>query len=145
MVQQRASARRAAADLAECEALVARITALRDKPAVASAEALDVRALGQRIEAASQEANLAESALQGVSPQTARRLKDSPYLRKPTTIVLNRVSLPQLTTFLYRLTRGSNLRVRSLRLSAPRGDVDSGAWNAEVTLTYLIYEPAERT
>jgi hypothetical protein len=144
MQHQRQLAQYAADDLAKCQALAKRIETLRGQPAVASAEAMGVQELGQRIEKASSRASLGDSALKGVFPQAARRVGDSPYMQKPTAVTLRRVSLKQLTTFLHDLTEGSGLKVRNLRIRAPRGEQGEGQWNAEATLTYLIYQPPDQ-
>jgi hypothetical protein len=143
MLGQRSSAQQAANDLAECEHLAAGIKLLRDKPAVASTEAMGVQELGKRLEAASGKAAIAQSSVRGVSPQNAHRVGDSPYLVKPTALALKGVSLSQVATFLYHLTSDAGLSVRDLRLRAGRADDAGGVWDAEVTLTYLIYSPAK--
>jgi hypothetical protein len=97
--------------------------------------------LGQRTEAALQKAQVAATALEGVYPQTVRPVGDSPYLQKPTVLALKGVTLRQLTSFLVALTDGSGLTVKDLRLRIPHGDAARDLWDAEVTLTCLIYEP----
>lgn len=144
MMQQRQQAQDAAADLAECQMLVRRIEALREAPTVASAEAMGVQEFGEHIEAASRLANFDPSALRGVFPQAAQRVGDSPYLRKPTAITLRHVPLHDLVTFLYHISGDTGLMVRDLRLRTPHAEAPEDVWDAEVTLTYLIYEPAER-
>jgi len=51
-------------------------------------------------------------------------------------------TLGQLAAFLFHLTDGSGLSVRDLRLSIPRAADASSLWDAEATLTYLIYAPS---
>lgn len=143
MFSQRDGTQQASDDLAACKELTAAILSQRDKPAVASAEAMGVQELGKRIEAASGRAQVPASSLEGVVPQTAHRVGDSPYLRKATSLSLRGVSPRQVATFLYCLTDESGLSVRDLRLSTPHGGGAGGAWDAEATLTYLIYSPAK--
>jgi hypothetical protein len=143
MLAQRDAAQHASDDLAACRELTATILSQRDKPAVAAAEAMGVQELGKRIEAAFGMAQIASSSLGGVDPQTAHRVGDSPYLRKPTSLSLRGVSPRQVATFLFCLTDESGLSVRDLRLSTPHGGGAGGAWDAEATLTYLIYSPAK--
>lgn len=143
MLADRAAANGAAADLAECRQLATSIEALRHKPRIAAAEDIGAVMLGQRITTASQQAQLPQQALDGIFPQSARRMGNSPYAQKPTTLVLRDVTLAQLVKFLYHLTEGeSGLTVRDLRLRAPRGET-AGAeqWDAEATITCLIYQP----
>jgi len=54
------------------------------------------------------------------------------------------VSLKQVATFLYALTDGSGLRVQELRLRSPHGDVAPDVWDAETTVTYLMYAPGSK-
>jgi len=49
---------------------------------------MGIKELGQRIEAAGRRAEFGGDALEGVYPQSARRVGDSPYLQKPTTLAL---------------------------------------------------------
>lgn len=143
LVQRRSAAHAAAADLAQCRRIVQDIAALRTQPAVASTDdtVVQEQALAQRIRDASVQAQLSGPWLQGVDHRPARRVGDTPYLRKPAVIVMRGVSLRQLATLLYHLTDGSELNVSDLRLRTPPGDLVGGTWNAEATLTYLIYSP----
>ncbi len=143
-LEQKQKARIAAKDVARCEQLVQSIMRLRGKPTVAMTEAMEVQELGQRIESASSKAQLPNAALEGVFPQPPGRVEGSPYLQKPTSLVMRGVSLPQLTTFLHDLTNDTGMNVRDLRLRTPHGQVDDHIWDAEATLTYLIYSPASK-
>jgi hypothetical protein len=145
MLGQRSRARTAADDLARCKALADAIRTLRDKPAVASAEAMGIQELGQRIEAACRRAGFQGPVLEGVYPQSARRVGDSPYLVKPTALALRGVTLPQVVAFLEHLTSGTGLSVRDVRLQTPHGDADHTVWDAEATVTYLMYAPVKKT
>ncbi len=142
MLWQRRAAHRAAEDLFECTELAADIQALRKQPTVASSEAMGVQELGVRIEAAMRKAQFDPGALEGVFPQAARRVGDSPYLQKPTALDLSGASLGRLAGFLYHLTDDPGLTVRDLRLRTPHGETAGDLWDAEATLTYLIYSPA---
>jgi hypothetical protein len=142
MLGERRSARRATEDLAACRDLARAIQSLRAKPRVAATEGGDVQELGERIEAASRRAGLEASVLVGRFPQAPRRVGDSPYLAKPTTLALRGVTLARLATFLYHLADGSGLTVRDLRLRGPHGDAPRDVWDAEATVTSLVYAPA---
>ena len=146
MLQQRDNARQAREDLAACQDVAKGIEALRDKPKLAATESLGIQRLGERIEAASRNAGLTPAMLEGVFPQTAQRLAESPYLQKPTTLMFRGVALPQLAGFLYHLNdKATKLAVRDLRLRTPRGESAGNAWDADVTVTYLIYAPPAKT
>lgn len=144
MGEQRDYAAAAAADLADCRSHVAAIQMLRKQPAIASIDDVGVRRLGERINAAAQEAKLDPAALEGVTPQSARRLGDSAYLMKPTALALRGVSMAQTAAFLHHLTQGSGLTVRELRLRAPSADAPTALWDADATLTYVVYSPATK-
>lgn len=143
MLSHKRAARNAAQDLAQCRSLADEIQTLRDRPAVASPDAIGVQELGSRIEAAAANAGLTPSAVEGVFPQPPQRVADLPYLRKPTLLTLRAVPLQQLVLFLYHLTEGSTLKIRDLRLRAASRDGPEDLWHADATVTYLIYSPAK--
>ena len=100
--------------------------------------------LAKRIEAASKKAGLPLSQLVRITPSRAARLGDSVYMRKPTRIDLRAVGLPELVVFLHALSSGPNaFIVHSLRLSPPHEAEQTELWNAEITLTYLVYSPQQ--
>jgi hypothetical protein len=142
MWQQREAAQAAADETAACRQLASTIESLRAAPKVASTGDQGVEELGARIKSATLQAGFSEAAIEGVFPQSARRLGDSPYLQKPVALALRGVTLDQLATFLYHLTEGSALNVRDLRLRTPHGDVARNTWDADATLTCLQYEPS---
>lgn len=144
MLERRQLARDAGDDLATCRRLVTEIESLRQKPTLAVTEGTDVRELGEKIQAASLQAGLAETSIQGVLPQLPRQVGESHYAQKPTALTLRSVSLPQLAAFLYHLTDEPGLTVRDLRVRSPQGDTAQGAWDAEVTVMYLVYSPASK-
>jgi hypothetical protein len=139
---QRTGASLAIADAQACERLVQTITTDRRERQVASSEKTGIQALGRHIQLAAQQADLPDTALQGIYPQSGRRMADSPYMVKPTVLSLRRVNLGQIAVFLYHLTAESGLRVRDLRLRSPRDESTEEVWHVEATVTYLIYAPA---
>lgn len=145
MLKQRESARAASEELAACRQLALSIESLRSAPKVATTEDLGSRELGAKIEAASRQAHFSGSPIEGVFPQSARRVGESPYVQKPVAMTLRGATLEQLATFLYYLTEGSALTVRDLRLRTPHGDVARNVWDAEATLACLIYEPTKKS
>jgi hypothetical protein len=144
MLEQKSAARIEARHLRDAEEIAADIDALRSESAVASTEDIDVQELGQRIATASSKSGLPTTALEGVFPQSSRRVADTPYLTKPTALSLREVTLSELATFLYHLTDGTGLAVRDLRLRTPRGRADFERWDVEATVTYLLYDPGRR-
>ncbi len=138
---QRSAARQARAELAECQRLAKEIDLLRAQPAVASDEAMGIQQLGDHIAAALKAAELDNSVIEGMFPQSEQPIGQTPYVQKPTSLVLRSVPLSKLAVFLYDLTDGTGLHVRDLRLRMPHGNQSANVWNADVTLTYLIYAP----
>lgn len=141
MLDRRAGAQIAANELVQCNELAKAITSLRDQPSVVSNEEMGVRQLGERIKAATEHADFDGAALEGIFPQAARRVGNTPYLSKPTSLSLRGVSLAQLAAFLLHVSDGSGLTVRDIRLRAPRSEATTHLWDAELTLSYLIYSP----
>jgi len=143
MLQQRTAAQYAAQDLSQCHVYAAQINELKNEPHVAAAQEIGIQELGARIEAASKAAALGQNALESVYPQAASRLGNTPYVVKPTALSLRGTTLSQLTAFLYHLSNDSGLTVRELRLRTPRGSENANVWDAEATLTYLIFSPPD--
>jgi len=141
MDEQREAAQYEANTLAECQHLAEQIEALRDKPTVASAASLDDHEILQKIAAASQQARIGDGVLAGTFPQPARSLGDTPYQIKPTSITLRGITLQQLTTLLHHLSEQSSFNIRNLRLRTPHGETTGNLWDADATITYLIYAP----
>lgn len=142
--EQRALANRDATNLTEVKLLAERIEAMRAEPAVAATEDLELKELGGRLEAAAGKARFPQGAIEGVLPRSARRFGDTAYLEKPTEIDIRGVTLTQLAAFLHHVANDAGLTVRDLRLRTPRGDAPTNTWNADATLTYLLYAPIER-
>jgi hypothetical protein len=155
--------RRAAVDAAEelgtCRDLAARIDTLRGRPAVAEGHGLAESDLHGRIAAAAAAAEFPDGSLGRIDPEPSRRVGETPYREDAMRVNLHHVTLRELFTFLHALAggsgggaraqanagtdgpSGSGLRVKSIRLSAPRGEETGDRWTVEATLTYLVYDP----
>ena len=142
--EQASNAQYAMDDLTECQRLADSIAAFRSKPTIASAKVKEDYEMGARIDDASKKANLPPDSLQGLFPQSARRRGRSSYLEKPTSLALRDVSLPQLATFLHHLSDNTGLTVRDVRIRTPHGSESGNRWDAEATVTYLIYQPTTK-
>lgn len=141
MLDARAAASVAAKDRQAAEQLADAIAALREQPAVAAEGAMEDELLMQRIEAAARASRFPLDALEEVFPQNAQRIGNAPYFRKPTALSFRAVRLDRLTEFLIQLTKGSSLTVETLRLRTPPSETEGRMWEAEATVTYLIYSP----
>jgi hypothetical protein len=138
MGEQRSAAAAALAELGESQRLADQIVAAQQR-SMGTDEQETYRALAAQVEAARDQAALVPRV--DIQPGASRRTGNSPYLVQPTALSLSGARLPQLLTFLYHLTHDSDLTVRDLRLRSPqRGD--DQRWNADLTVTYLIYSPA---
>jgi hypothetical protein len=145
-----AAAAAAEQDVRECHALADQITTLRQKPAMADAEQLGNGDLSHRIEQAANTAGFSNGSVQRIEPQPSRRVDETNYIEVPTSISLQQVTLEQVFTFLHVLSNvptgadfpaSSALKVRDIRLSAPRGDENNNLWTVESTLIYTVYSP----
>jgi len=132
----------AAADMPACSQLASSIQGLRQRPRKIESQQVEQPQLAKRIETAGTLAGIPLSAFSRIDPESPRRLGDTAYQEMPTQLSLRSVNLRQLVNLLYNLfTDDLNLNVKQIRLSAPRTTEAQDLWNAEVTLTYLIYSP----
>ncbi len=145
MMLQRAEAQHAADVLANCEFYAKAIADGDARQTVAGSEDQGVQFLGERIDAAAQVAAIGrQKQLQGIVPQSPRPVRGKPYLLKPTILTLRGVNLAQLATFLHHLENdGPGVTVEHIRLRTPHGQDEGDLWNAEATVTYLVYMPDE--
>jgi hypothetical protein len=142
MLQARDRADEAVSGSALCERLANSITTLKAKPIIAGTHEQAVEELTKNIEAAAQAFGVAGNEhLASIAPEPTARLFNSAYLEKPTTVDLRNATLPQLIGMMCQLcANGSGLKIKTLRLTAPSKN-DDNMWNAELTITYLIYSP----
>jgi hypothetical protein len=138
----------AQSELDTATSLARQIVLLRQKPDRATMQSRSDQSLAQTIEASAVASGLAREQVARIEPHAPRRLGDSDYLEHATVVQLDNVTLSQLATTLAALRSGAagpeQLRVSSLRISAPYQDDSPGGvepWNAELTLTYLVYSP----
>lgn len=138
------AAHQAAADLSQFRQVAGQIETLRKQDAIAAtdedADQQD-QALAQRIDRAATVVGLTGEWRQEIQHKQARRVGDSPYLRKPAVLFTRGLTLAQITALLHELTYDSPLIVSELRLKTPRGEEAGNRWDADITLTYLIYSP----
>ena len=141
LVDSRAAAATAAADLAECRRLAAAIEALRCRGPQEGSHEPRLDQLVGRIEQSAESAHIPPDSLVRVSPEPARRVADTPYKQKHTQVHLQRVTLQQLITFLHSLTATDlGLRVSTLRLTASPHPDTGRVWTVQTTLTDTIYQ-----
>lgn len=134
----------AAEDLQRCEQLADQIKQYQNQDAFASTgddAALQEQKLAQRVNEAAQKANLTGSWQQGIEHRREVRIDDSPYLRKPAVLITRGLTLSQLALLLHHLTQDSPYTAEQLQLRTPPGEEAGNRWDADVTLTYLIYAP----
>ena len=143
LVAGRQAALTAQADLAACRHMAAQIQALSRRRAFAEEHERRSADVVAPVEQAAKTAGIAGDRLIRVTPMPPRRIEETPYKEKPTQVILKRVTLEQLVRLLHRLGEGDQpLRSAAVRLVAPDRQDTGPLWDAEVVLTYLIYEPA---
>lgn len=138
-------AHRAADQAQEVRALADQITALTDQPTLAVTETDEVQQLSGLIEASAAGSGIEPHQIASINAQDARRVGQSPYYRLPTRVQLDGVVLTRLVDLLGRLTEGGRIRVDDCRVAAPHGEIVGQTWNAEFTLSYLVYDPRQDT
>jgi len=139
---RRAMAAAARDDLAACRQLAAEVARLRQGPALACDSERIASEVNSLVETAAREAGLPARSLVRIMPAPAQRLGDTVYKEKPTQVILKRASLKQIVRLLWKLASGeSPLGVKALTLRAVQPQDEADLWNADVTLTYLVYEP----
>jgi len=77
----------------------------------------------------------------GNDPTPSARIPKTPYKRMSVRVRMEDLSMRQLVLFAYHLTSADpTISISSLHLSGPSGRSDD-LWNADVTLSYLLFSP----
>lgn len=146
---RREEAAEAAAQLAACQRMAARIERLRQAPQEVEEGLRSHESIARLVESAAGQSGLGAERIVHVAPGAPRPVPDSPYTEQATEVELREVTLPQLVELTQAL-RGAapGVRVPSLALRTPPHDrsVELGAgqpetWNAQLTLTSHVYVP----
>jgi hypothetical protein len=147
LVDARESAEMAASDLESCRAMAARIGTMKAGSDAANNGQLDQAALQRKSEEALQSIGLPPSHLVKVAPEAPRTVGQTAYREVPTNLVLRDMTLRQTVGFLLAMTGdGSPLQTRALRLSGANDPAGPDPhWSVEITLAYLMYQPAKIT
>ncbi|NQU74909.1 MAG: hypothetical protein HQ546_01175 [Planctomycetes bacterium] len=141
-VESRTAALAAEKDLAACQELAAKIERFNQHPPVATEQEQLADQTNALIESAAKSVGIDAKSLIRITPEPPRRLDDTAYKEKPTHVLLRKVTLEQLVGFIHKMLgvqQGFN--AKSIRLSAPEPQDTGPLWTAEITLTYLIYDP----
>lgn len=144
--QNRGASAAAAASLQECRELAGQIHDLRAQPLRAGLWAHSRTELAERIEESANNAQVPFAHVMRIDPLGARRIDNTAYLQQATSVQLESITLKQLVTLVSSLTESDGgLQVPAIRLlvskNAPRASTGAEIWDAEVTLTYLIFSP----
>ena len=143
MVSGQGEAAAAEADLVECQRLAGEIRQSSARPALAAERERLASEITGLVERAAQAAGITPDSLGRIAPEPPRRLGDSVYREKPTQVLLRKVTLRQVVTFVHSLLSSDpGLRAPSIRLTAPHEGEAADRWAAEVAVTYLIYDPS---
>ena len=142
MAAARGRTLRAGDDLRQCTRMAGQIALLSKRPTLATDHERLAAETTTIIETSAKASGIPPERLIRISPEPPQRLDDSVYKEKPTLIMLRNVTLKQLVDLAHRLVSGDQgLRVKSIRLSAPRADDTGKLWSAELVITYLISDP----
>jgi type II secretory pathway pseudopilin PulG len=136
-------AERASVQAQQVQDLAYEIRSLTDRPSVATTQSDEVQQLSGLIESSAAECGIDQQQIDRIDAQAMRRVGKSPYYRLPTRVNLLNVEMPLLVDLLEQLTQGDRIRIDDCRLFAPHGEVVGKHWNAEFTLSYLIYDPQQ--
>jgi hypothetical protein len=142
MATAREAARGARADLDACYQAAAQIAAYRQRPALAAEHEQLLSETTGLIEQAARAATIPAERLVRIAPGGPERLGDSPYKEKPTHVTLKRIGLQQLVQMVHHLSGGERgLHAGSIRIAASDPHNTEGLWDADLVVSYLIYEP----
>ena len=142
MAAKRSYALAAGADLENCREMTGKIESIANRPALASGSERLADEIHGLIEKAARSAGIGAEGVVRISHEQPQRLGNSAYKEKPTLVTLKNVSLQQLADMLYGLYGQDNgLSAKVVRLTTPAAEDASNLWNAEVAVTYLIYDP----
>jgi hypothetical protein len=131
-------------DLNECQALADAIVRLRQHPSRAGLAEQSRTDFAHALEEAASCAELPFELITRIDPQAPQRIQNTAYLKQAAQVNIAELSLSQLITMLSTITDGG-LHVERIRLIAANDPqtrlkpATAELWNAEVTLTYLIY------
>ncbi len=138
----RADAVAAQSAAARCEATAKRIERIADGPTQASDHVRLANEINEMIETAVVAGKAPRSCIKHIGDEPARRIEGTPYKEQPTSVLLRNVTRPQVAAALHTLlASGSGLHAKSLRLTALQPNDTSDHWNADLVLTYLLYDP----
>jgi len=119
-----------------------RIGSLRDRPQRATDRQRPNDELLAQVEHALKGAGVPVQLWQDSIPQPAQRLPQSPYQRYGTRLYFEDVTIEQVVRFACALLAADpSLAVSSLHLVAPV-QADLATWNADLTVSYLVYAPS---
>ncbi|MDB4614417.1 hypothetical protein OAH18_01880 [bacterium] len=146
MVSRADRFQRAVESVEDCQNLVGQIEKLKTAPKLAALEADSSTWLGERIEAVRDAVGIPQSKVVRIEPQPSVRLGRSQYRVTPTRIELKDVTLREIARLAGSLADEANgLTVRDLEFSrGNRPDLPDEQWDAEFTLTQLVFSPTTR-
>jgi len=147
MSHQQDAVHQGAEDLDECFRMVPLIENCGRLPMLAADQERIAGEITSLIEQAAKDSRISVGkSLVRINPEPAQRVGDSVYKEKPTQVLLRDVTLPQVVEMLHRMaSSGQPLHAKSIRITAPKEEDMGPTWNAEVTVSYLIYEPIQVT
>ena len=142
MAAKRSYALVAGADVEACGEMVGKIGRLSHRPTLASDSERLADEIHGLVEKAARSAGIGAQGILRITHEQPQRLGNSAYKEKPTLVALRNVSLQQLTDMIYGLSsQDKGLSAKVIRLTTPASQEASDLWNAEVAVSYLIFDP----
>jgi hypothetical protein len=137
----------AAYNLVECQKIARRINNLRLQPGIATREVKEEGELSSRLENLASRFGIQRDAITSIEPHSPRRIRNSNYVNRSTTVKMQNVTLQQTIQVLLGLDDGaSEMKITELQFSftASRGSSTSNgpeSWEVDFTVSYLLYSP----
>ena len=128
-----------------CRSLASRIEQLKRGQRHADLKSRSETELSRKIESAAQSAGLQPSHIVRIHPRDPMRIADSDYKDQSTDVELRPVTLKQLIAFLDTIASDTGIQGSFVWLTAPTQEPSAVSavepWNAQMTLTNLIFAP----
>ena len=139
----KALASQALRDLNACNQYAETIASLKEKSSQINTASVPKETLSQIITAKIKNLRLNENIFKGIHTSShENRVADSDYIEESSRLIINDVSLMNLTKILHHTkTKHPGLWVEELNLSANESNGSQHHWDATIKLNYLIYKP----
>lgn len=140
--QARAAAAQTASQAERAEGFVARITLARNQTGSVVETRKDGAVIAAVIESAASQAGVPLDQLARINPEPPQPSDEPSVSEIRTGFQVNGITMPQLAVLMAEVHRqDTSLVPDHIRLIEPRREAPSNAWDVEVGLAYLLYDP----